>query len=269
MSRPILIDGDIIAYRAASATDGRIYEVSSDDLPSYFKNKKEAVAFQEEHGGNIELMFFPDPLSYSLQIVKNYLEAIKDEWGDNLYIFLSGKRSFRESINPHYKSSRDGLRRPVHLKDTKTYLIEKHKAVLEEGKYEADDLLAIYNERYEDAVIVSVDKDLKQCPGTHYNPVTKVTEEVSEVEGLRNFYTQLLIGDKTDDIEGIYGIGPKKAEKILKDCNDEDSMYHKVHHTWFTMSDVKTMEVSAQMLYLLRSEEDKWRPPYERRDSKI
>jgi len=48
---------------------------------------------------------------------------------------------------------------------------------------------------------------------------------VTEEQGLRNFYTQMLTGDRTDNIIGLKGIGPKKAEKILVDCKTEEEMY--------------------------------------------
>jgi len=74
-------------------------------------------------------------------------------------------------------------------------------------------------------VIATVDKDLNNTPGWHFNWNKGELYWVSEEEATYNFYRQLLTGDRTDNIQGIPGIGPKKAEKILAECDSELSMY--------------------------------------------
>jgi 5'-3' exonuclease len=85
---------------------------------------------------------------------------------------------------------------------------------------EADDLLGINQtacaENCVDSIIVTIDKDLLQIPGSHYNFVKCEFKEVTEEEGQYFFYKQLMMGDSTDNIGGCPGIGPKKAEKALE-----------------------------------------------------
>ena len=86
-------------------------------------------------------------------------------------------------------------------------------------RLEADDVLAIRNKQLNELgvsnVIVSVDKDLLQIPGVHYNPIKDEIQSITEFSASYNFWKQVLMGDVTDGIYGISGVGPKTAEKIL------------------------------------------------------
>ena len=48
----------------------------------------------------------------------------------------------------------------------------------------------------------------------------------------RHWMKQALTGDKTDNIEGLPGVGPKTAEKILGDAESLDEMWDKVVATY-------------------------------------
>jgi len=52
--------------------------------------------------------------------------------------------------------------------------------------------------------------------------------EISEFEAMKNFWMQVLTGDSVDSIQGVPGIGKKKAEKILEGCGTEEEMYDAV-----------------------------------------
>lgn len=88
--------------------------------------------------------------------------------------------------------------------------------ILEEEKY--------YSDRSSDytPIICSIDKDLKQIPGKHYNPEKKEMTIVSEQEALHNLCRQILMGDSIDGIKGLKGVGKVKAERMLK---QEDGQY--------------------------------------------
>lgn len=71
-----------------------------------------------------------------------------------------------------------------------------------------------------DCIICSPDKDLQQIPGTHYNPNKPWDEAIkilSVEEAQFNYLKQLLMGDSTDNIAGIPGLGEVKATKFLKE----------------------------------------------------
>ena len=63
--------------------------------------------------------------------------------------------------------------------------------------------------------VAGIDKDLLQITGTHYNFVKKEITEISEDTANLKLMLQCLTGDRSDNIPGIKGIGPKKAEKLL------------------------------------------------------
>jgi 5'-3' exonuclease len=100
-------------------------------------------------------------------------------------------------------------------------------------EYEADDLI-YYNSQLlevEDYIICSIDKDLRQIEGLHYDyyQLKKQDEEGNEYKVRKGFqyvtkessenliFEMMLTGDVSDNIKGIYGIGKKKAEKLLQD----------------------------------------------------
>lgn len=140
-------------------------------------------------------------------------------------VFLTDSvNNFRKEIYPLYKANRTQPK-PTHYEYLKYLLYTEMDAEAKEG-YEADDLLGINQDKVKnDSVICSIDKDLLQIPGNHYNFVNKQWTVITKEEGLFNFYCQLLMGDKTDNIGGIYGIGKKKAAEALKDCKTEDQYF--------------------------------------------
>jgi hypothetical protein len=91
-------------------------------------------------------------------------------------------------------------------------MLEVHRAEVAFGM-EADDLLGINQTK--DTIICTIDKDLRQVPGQHYNFVKDEIFTVSVQQGLLWFYTQMLTGDASDNVSGIRGIGIKKATFFL------------------------------------------------------
>lgn len=134
-------------------------------------------------------------------------------------------------------------------------------------------------------IICSTDKDLNNTPGWHYNFKEGRKYWIDEDQAIKNFYLQLLTGDKTDNIIGIPGIGPVKAEQILEGATTEKEMYEKVGRcyedymlsvwaqdndgtdSFYEFINVKTMECmmeNAQLLWIRREKEQQWQPPTER-----
>lgn len=103
----------------------------------------------------------------------------------------------------------------------------------------------------EPCIICSVDKDLLQIPGKHYNFVKKEFSEVSEIEGLRNFYKQMLIGDAADHVFGVKGIGKVRAAKLIDHLETELEMYEQVQVYY---EDAVRFYMNADCLWLMRKE---------------
>ena len=143
---------------------------------------------------------------------------------DDYKAYITGKGNYRNelAITEPYKGNRKDAKRPQHYDAIRTHL-QRLGAELVEGS-EADDAVATEATKT-GGWIVSIDKDLDQVAGWHYNFVKHEEYYVTEEEGLRNLFTQVLTGDRTDNIIGLKGIGPKKAEKLLQDCKTEREYY--------------------------------------------
>ena len=140
-----------------------------------------------------------------------FLDNIVNDTDLPIYqIYLSGRENIRDSIATilPYKGNREGLRKPHHLSACREYMKDYHQARSEKG-LEADDLLGIY--QTDQTVICSLDKDLLQIVGWHYNWNKQEWIKINEDQGSINFWTQVIIGDKSDNILGLYGVGEKSA----------------------------------------------------------
>lgn len=224
-----LIDGDIVCYRSAASAE---------------KDDQEIALIRA---------------SRTLQDTLSALDASEVE------IFLSGSANFRKEIFPAYKANRLELKKPRHLNAVKEYLILRWGAEVTDG-YEADDALGIAQEPVVGyTTICSIDKDLLQVPGSHYNFVTGVFSDIDELQGCRNFYYQLVLGDKGDNVPGYDGkmrvkwpnfLYPIKAS--IDSCNTPLEMYQVVKEVY---NNNETLLRNGRLLYIFRSENDLWHPP--------
>lgn len=139
--------------------------------------------------------------------------------------YLTGSGNFRKDIYPEYKANR--VQPKPHYYDLcREYLLE-HGAVLVDGM-EADDAMGIQaSTDLANHTIVSIDKDMLQVPCNHYNWVKDVFTEQDEYTAHMSFYSQLLMGDNTDNVPGIPRIGPANAYRILEGSRDWREMHQR------------------------------------------
>lgn len=199
-----------------------------------------------------------DPLDVALRRVDEHMDRIIGATAADSYkAFLSGDNNFRYKINPAYKANRKDLVRPVHLQSCREYLVVNWGANVTDG-YEADDALAMT--QTEETVICSIDKDMLQVPGKHYSwPIIRkgvvirdhIFTEVSELEGLKFFYKQMLIGDSSDNVFGIKGIGKVGAAKIIDPLLTELACYEEVLNRYVALD---RFRMNANCLWLMREE---------------
>lgn len=188
----LLIDGDIIAFQAASASETPVKW--DDDLWTLHAYESEGQS-----------------------LVRMKLERImRDTGADEFKIYLTGSENFRKEILPSYKENRKDTRKPLILKPLKQWMVDEYKAVLREP-FEADDLMGIRGSDGNDTIIVSEDKDLRTIPCRFYNPAHPHhgTVTISEADADYMFFTQVLTGDVVDNYKGCPKIGPVTAEQIL------------------------------------------------------
>lgn len=170
----------------------------------------------------------------------------------SVYIVFDGVGSSlnRKNLLPEYKSGRNQTRMTNH--DTFDDLDEEHDSKVNQisrlihylrclpinlimlDKVEADDIIAhltrYLTEEYQSkCVIVSADKDFLQLVNndiTVYSPMIKeyyTPKTVEEKFGLppENFILyKTLLGDNSDKIKGVQGLGPKKLFKLFPELTD-------------------------------------------------
>ena len=126
---------------------------------------------------------------------------------------------------------------------------------------EADDAIGIkaYEMNDDEYIIYTIDKDLDMIRGWHYNFVKKDKYFIKEEDTMRIFYKQVLTGDRTDNIVGLKGIGPVKAERILKECVTEEEMYQAVLKAYD--NDAERVLENGRLLWIRRKPNQLWEAP--------
>ncbi len=200
-----------------------------------------------------------DPLQNALHSVKIMIRTILDETGcDSYTVYLTGKGNYRNEIATiaPYKGTRSGDK-PVHYDAIREYLMDIHNAELIEGK-EADDAMG-YNQT-ENTVICSIDKDMDMISGSHYNWRKKLNYEVSQVDADLWFMKQLMMGDTCDNIKGLKGVGPKRAEAVIAEAENMTDLYWTILEMYEQQYDkpYHAMMENAHLLWIQREEDVLW-----------
>jgi len=151
----------------------------------------------------------------------------------------STEHSLRCGVYPRYKAERKPHAAVFAAQSPKFFdaLRDISVAVVERPRYEADDLIATLNGQDQHApyVVVSSDKDLLACLGErtrYFDPMKGIEvtrEDVVARFGIqpREMYDYIgLVGDTSDCIPGVPGIGPKTAAAILRDFGTLDEVYN-------------------------------------------
>ena len=178
-------------------------------------------------------------LYHFINILRRFLE---EHNLDKVVVFWDGdsNSSIRKSIYPQYKANR---RQDMNEYKYESYLQQKSrvKQYLEEIfvrqvemiNNEADDLIAHYCKvaTDEDVIIFSADKDLTQLIServTIYSPISKqyfkngdmITINKVEIPHYNVLVTKIFTGDKSDNIDGIEGLGEKTLLKFFPDLQE-------------------------------------------------
>ncbi|MFQ8888186.1 MAG: 5'-3' exonuclease H3TH domain-containing protein [Bilophila wadsworthia] len=171
------------------------------------------------------------PTSALFIVARILMRILREEQPKHFAFVLDGHGpNFRHELFPLYKAQRSATPEdlikqidPIHR------LIKALGLHLEvSDSCEADDCLASLAERYREerpVILVATDKDLKQCLHDNVMMWTRqqgrkiVTPKSFEEEtGLRPTQwpdVQAIIGDSSDNIPGVRGVGPKTAEKLF------------------------------------------------------
>jgi len=234
----LLFDGDILCYRVA------------------YKTEEESDSYAQYCAGSM---------------LGDVLSRLAAQFGGDkdvtpYQVFLTGTTNFRTEVGvtAPYKGNRVDKPKPVKIPVIRDYLVDQYGAIISDNE-EADDLISIWATDYgDDACIVSIDKDFDQVQGWHYNFVKDNLYYVTEEEGIRFLYEQILTGDRVDNIIGLKGVGPVKAKKALAECATEVEMFDKCVEMYGGNQD-RVIE-NAQLCFLRRYPEQLWTPPTEEAD---
>ena len=167
-----------------------------------------------------------NPVEHSLGNVKKYLDSVLDIFHSHTYykLYLNGVGNYRDTTATiqKYKGNRDSSHKPEFYHEIREYMVDTWGAELVDGR-ESDDALGCWQWSCKDksTVIVSIDKDLNQIPGYHYNPRKRQFYYVTKHAADTFFWEQMLQGDATDNIPGIKGVGPKTIERMVERCGGD------------------------------------------------
>lgn len=195
------------------------------------------------------------------KIDQTIANLMSDLEGGSGKIAIKGIGNFRKDIYLQYKSNRKKElteQEKEFFSYTYKYLEKDWKAVPAHGM-EADDLLAIWNTE-NPGIIASIDKDMLQVPGLHYNLRRKEYINISEEEASMLLHTQVLMGDSVDNITGLRGIGKVKATAVLANLPAEKHL-SAVKNFWeksFGRGWEDNLQLNMDLVYLKRSKNDRY-----------
>jgi DNA polymerase-1 len=197
----LLFDADIIAFKAAAATEQPI-------------NWGDGI--WTLHG------YEQDVIDHAM----SYMEGVADKLDtQDVLLFLTGANNWRKDILPSYKSNRKDTRKPLMLPFIRQFMVDNLGAIIVDT-FEADDLLGIEATSTDDCIIVSEDKDLKTIPAMVYNPQKDDAPVlIPEFTAAWNHMFQTLTGDSTDGYSGCPKVGPVAAKKILQDIDQVEDLW--------------------------------------------
>lgn len=235
-----LIDADILCYQLAF---GAVYtdEKSGEKRTRGWDSVEEAL-LQTIKEIEEECMA-DEPSKFYLTLSERHYEQYrrhKRREGEEVEDY---KPNFRigAAKTQTYKGGRK-QEKPFHHDNLVSYFIHHLDGIVLNG-FEADDAISIEMVKAakegREVVCCSTDKDLAITQGLHYKwPVGKragvgpfTVDKMGTLElkgstlkgtGLKFFYSQMLTGDKVDNIGGLQGVGPAKAYRALVDCETEE-----------------------------------------------
>lgn len=247
-----LLDCDILQYRCGFAADSQITKEYKQQYPDATKEDIAKVLEDTEY------------TALALQNVKTVLETVTDRFNEGYIAYVQDGAVFRDdiaTIKP-YKGNRDKTHKPKYFKEIKNYLLDQWQAI-PVRVIETDDAIGIEQWKRTDkySVIVSTDKDMDCIPGWHYNWVKgELYYQSLNEANLFHFY-QMLTGDTVDNIQGIYGVGPKGAGKVLdengRDLDRVRTAVQRIYQDTYKDDWESYYQEVSRLLYILRRFEHK------------
>ncbi|MGD2163788.1 MAG: DNA polymerase I [Anaerolineales bacterium] len=217
--RLFLIDGHALAYRTYFALTGA-------------------------GGGGRWLTKAGEPTAGTYGFTSVLLKLLEDEQPEYLAVSFDTGRTFRDDLYEEYKATREKMPDDLRLQIERIRELVSTFGIpiLEAENYEADDVLGTIArkaaEQGIEVVILTGDRDLLQLASENISirlAGQKLSEAIDygpdevreryELEPSQLIDQKALMGDSSDNIPGIRGIGEKTSLKLLKKYHDLDSIY--------------------------------------------
>lgn len=195
------------------------------------------------------------------------LKLLREEKPKHFVFIMDGHgKHFRHELFPAYKANRppvpEGLLMQVEPLQNLVRALGM-KVIVSDG-CEADDCIASLAARYGEerpVVIIGMDKDLRQCLSSRvvmWDPASREEKLVTldsfrEETGLEPSQwpdVQALIGDSSDNVPGVKGIGEKTAEKLFRDFSSLEDVRDRM--TEVPPSIRKKLEGNEEAMFLYR-----------------
>lgn len=283
-----LIDADVLLYEIGFSSQQTIEDKivpNSWEFCQDLLEKRISLICDEVQATEEPLLFLTNTpaINKSLNKKRKYNEEPVKEYVDNFRFEAAKEKVYKAGRKPD---------KPYHYKNIREFLLSNYDVHVNEVGLEADDAMCIEQYKrwklgYNDTIICSRDKDVRQCPGFHYSwevgkqpsigPI--IVDELGWLEkktpskvfgtGNKFFYYQLLVGDTVDNVGGLKGRGAVFAYNLLNDATSVRQCYELVAEVyvkhWGDLWKTKFRE-QADLLWMIREldengEKIKWKPP--------
>ena len=230
----LLIDADYLIYSSCCAAQ---HDIRFDKYNHHLiMDEREAISM----------------IDFKLKHYQTILDTEGYKGSDDIIMCFTSYPTFRHEIFTEYKINRIDKSHPLGLGN----VIEEVKNNYESVSYpnlEGDDVLGLLstNNKYDNPVIVSVDKDMKTIPGLLLAGDT--LELITRTQADKNFMAMTIAGDATDGVPGIKGLGMVSATKILESAKDLPSMWDLVVKTYDKKGNgISDAILNARLVRILR-----------------
>ena len=191
-------------------------------------------------------------IDFKLKHYQTILDTEGYKGSDDIIMCFTSYPTFRHEIFTEYKINRIDKRHPLGLGNVIEEVKNNYKSV-SYPNLEGDDVLGLLstNNKYDNPVIVSVDKDMKTIPGLLLAGDT--LELITRTQADKNFMAMTIAGDATDGVPGIKGLGMVSATKILDSAKDLSSMWDLVVKTYDKKGNgISDAILNARLVRILR-----------------
>ena len=231
-----------------------------------------AVAYRQYYALPVEAFStrLGEPTNATYGFARTLLDILEKDSPDYLLVAFDQGTSNRDKLYAEYKGTRDKM--PDDLRKQMDRIRELAQAfnipILEIEGYEADDILGTLAAQAEgeglDVLIVTGDRDLLQLVTEHTHVRlppgrwTK-TDQLYDLRAFREKYAlephqlvdlKALMGDASDNIPGIKGIGEKTATQLLQTYGSLEAIYE--HLDELPAGQRKKLEEGREMAFLSR-----------------